>query len=132
MPQPTPMFSNLLNPNLDKAFVPLCDALPVETLPELRQQVQEHVGHVRLTLHHNEFLDVTTAEKIAETLCRLFDQYPSYPTFKQRLIVGAARYFVYSHNSQPDLESLLGFDDDVAVLNFVLVELGEQALRLDL
>jgi hypothetical protein len=48
------------------------------------------------------------------------------------LIVGASRYFIRNHDVQDDTKSLLGFDDDTAVLNYVLVELGHGEMRIKL
>ena len=128
----TPLFSNMLDPEIDKTFARLCvDAEPA-LLPVLMKDVEQHVLQVRSALEANEFLDVTMAERIAKLLMELLGKIESYPQPKQRLIVGASRYFVRSQDAQADLSSLLGFDDDAAVLNFVLVELGHGDLRIKL
>jgi uncharacterized membrane protein YkvA (DUF1232 family) len=128
----TPLFSNMLDPEIDKTFARLCvDAEPA-LLPALMKDVEQHVSQVRSALEANEFLDVAMAERIAKLLMELLGKIESYPQPKQRLIVGASRYFVRSQDAQADLSSLLGFDDDAAVLNYVLVELGHGELRIKL
>jgi hypothetical protein len=127
-----PLFSHILNPEVDQKFSLLCEDVSVDALPELLKEVHQHVLHVRQALAINEFLDVTTAEKIADRLTKLLRDIEKYPQSKKRLVIGAARYFVKSNDAQADLISLLGFDDDVAVLNYVLVELGKSELRISL
>ncbi len=128
----TPLFSHLLDPEIDKTFTCLCVDLVPDLLPMLIKDVKQHVSQVRIALVANEFLDVALAERIAKLLMDLLGRIESYPAPKQRLIVGASRYFVRSNDAQADLSSLLGFDDDAAVLNYVLVELGHGNLRIKL
>jgi uncharacterized membrane protein YkvA (DUF1232 family) len=130
--KPLPLFSHILDPEVDRNFWLLCEAVSIDALPELLEAVHQHALQVRQALKTNEFLDVALAEKIAETLAKLLGDIENYPPNQKRLVVGAARYFVKSHDAQADLVSLLGFDDDVAVLNYVLVELGQSELRISL
>lgn len=126
------LFEERFEYRVDRVFAPLCATIPPDQIPELQKQVRGHVDRVRRSLERNEFLDVATAERIAEILAQLLDTYESYPTDHQALIAGAARYFVQSQDAEPDTASLLGFDDDVTVLNHVLeqIGLGEQKLEL--
>lgn len=126
------LFPHMLDPEIDKIFSQLCVDAESDLLPVLIKDVGQHVSQVRMALEMNEFLDVAMAETIAKLLLDLLGSIESYPQPKQRLIVGASRYFVRSHDVQADLSSLLGFDDDAAVLNFVLVELGHGELRIKL
>lgn len=127
-----PLFPNMLESETSRKFAALCaDSDPV-IVNQLLGEIDEHVAQVRLALRVNEFLDVAMAEKIATKLKRLLEKIESYPREKQHLIVGAARYFVKSNDAQADLSSLLGFDDDVEVLNYVLAELGHHEMRIEL
>jgi uncharacterized membrane protein YkvA (DUF1232 family) len=128
----TPLFSHILDTEINRAFTHLCVDADPDLLPMLIKDVEQHVFQVRIALVANEFLDVAMAERIAALLKNLLANIESYPAPKQRLIVGASRYFVRSHDAQSDLSSLLGFDDDAAVLNYVLVELGHDELRIQL
>lgn len=127
-----PLFSNMLNPETDRKFAGLCQDANGDLITQLLQDIETHVGQTHLALRGNEFLDVTTAEKIATTLKKLLGKIDAYPIDKQRLVIGAARYFIKSNDAQADLNSLLGFDDDVEVLNYVLVELGHKEMRITL
>jgi len=128
----TPLFSNMLDPELDRAFSRLCADVDSGLLHGLLQDVDEHVVQAHEALALNEFLDVSTAEKIATVLKGLLKDIEKYPQPKQRLVIGAARYFVRSQDAQNDMKSLLGFDDDATVLNYVLAELGHHEKRITL
>jgi uncharacterized membrane protein YkvA (DUF1232 family) len=128
----TPFFSHMLNPEMDGKLAALCGDVETGLVTQLILDVQRHVGDVHQALKLNEFLDVSTAERIAAILVNLLGKIELYPKEKQRLIVGATRYFVKNNDAQADLDSLLGFDDDVEVLNFVLVELGQSEKRIKL
>jgi len=122
----------MLDPEVDRRFALLCDVVDGLALPGLIEDIQQHVLNVHKALEFNEFLDVGMAEKIAALLKKLLGEINKYPESKKKMIIGAVRYFVKSNDAQADLTSLLGFDDDVAVLNYVLVELGHADLRLPL
>lgn len=122
----------MLDPKLDQTFVRLCETYSTDQLQILADQVREHLKLTHAALGRNEFLDVATADQIAKVLLHLLDQYNQIPEAKRSLVVGASRYFVESKDLQSDLESVLGFDDDVAVLNYVLVEINRKDLRIDL
>lgn len=127
-----PFFSHMLDPQVDRKFSLLCEDVDCDMITALVADVEQHVFQVRRALEINEFLDVEIAERIARILKRLLGEIDRYPLNKKKLIIGAARYFVKNNDAQSDLGSLLGFDDDVAVLNYVLVELSLGELRLSL
>jgi uncharacterized membrane protein YkvA (DUF1232 family) len=128
----TPLFSHMLDPETDRTFARLCVDVEHALLPGLVNDVEQHVAQAREALAVNEFLDVAMADKVASLLVGLINKIGKYPQEKQKLIVGAARYFIRNHDAQDDMRSLLGFDDDVAVLNYVLTELGHADMRIQL
>jgi uncharacterized membrane protein YkvA (DUF1232 family) len=127
-----PLFSNLLDPKLERHFTPLCTEVPVTDIERLRRDVNAHLQVVRQALTANEFLDWSTAQRIAEVVLRLLDEYGQHTDNQRALIVGATRYFVRDQDVEPDLASLLGFDDDVIVLNHVLDSIGRSDWRIEL
>jgi uncharacterized membrane protein YkvA (DUF1232 family) len=86
----------------------------------------------RAAMRQNEFIDIVLAEAIARTLDQLLKESGNYPENHRRLIIGAAHYFIQNQDAQGDISSILGFDDDVAVLNYVLKEIGRDDLKVDL
>ncbi len=126
------MFQAQLEPQIDRIFASLCTVLPTEEIPRLREQVRLHVVQVRQALAQNEFLDIETVERMAKVLTDLLDRYETYSEAHQALIVGAACYFAKADDAEPDTVSLLGFDDDVAVLNHVLDAVGSGESKIEL
>jgi len=126
------LFGRDLDPRLERHFAPLCIELDNLAAMELRQEIINHVEDFHKALKYNEFLDIDTAIRIAKVLINLLDNYDSYPKSHQKLIVGAARYFVSPHDADPDTTSLLGLDDDAAVLNYVLDTIGKPELKIEL
>ena len=127
-----PMFQDHLDPQIDCLFGPLCSALPEDEIPQLRQTIDQHLHEIVHALGSNEFLDVVTAQRVTKVLGTLLDDYPSYPESHRALIVGAVRYFIKADDAEPDTSSLLGLDDDVTVLNYVVDQLGAGELKIEL
>ncbi len=127
-----PMFEARLESGIGRVLAPMCVALPIDEIPQLEKQVRLYVGEIRQALAQNEFLDVATVERMADVLAGLLNEYETYSEMHRALIVGAARYFAKSDDAEPDTVSLLGFDDDVAVLNYVLEAVGLAELKIEL
>ena len=123
--QPNLWGSGRLDPRLEGYFRPLCTPLKEQGLSELKAEISDHVEEIKQALKHNEFLDIDTAERLANTLLILLNEYNQYPEQQQTLIAGAARYFVHPLDADPDTGSVLGLDDDTAVLNYVLDTIGK-------
>ena len=121
-----------LDPRLEGYFRPLCTPTNEQELSALITEISDHVEEIKQALQHNEFLDIDTAERLASTLLILLEETNLYSDQNQILIVGAARYFVHPHDADPDTGSMLGLDDDTAVLNYVLETIGKPELKIDL
>ena len=124
-------FGHSLNPRTAQILSPLCTALPATASGELRAQLPGYLQSVRLAQRDNEFLDLASAERIAAVLEQLLDRYASFPTDHQALICGATRYFLHAQDADPDLHSILGFEDDLEVVNCVVSAIGRPELRID-
>ena len=121
-----------LDPGLDAHFRPLCGLLSNEELTQLSIAIVDHVEEIRRALRHNEFLDIETAERLASTLQLLLGEYFLFSENDKKLVAGAARYFVNSLDADPDTGSVLGLDDDTAVLNFVVEAIGRPELKVEI
>jgi len=119
----------VLPPPIERVLRPLCSLLPVEEIPNLHEAVADYEAKTKGALARNEFTDIEMAHKIAALLSLLLEEYPTAPDTHRALIVGAARYFVLATDAEPDL-SLLGFEDDALVLNYVLEQIGHPELRI--
>jgi uncharacterized membrane protein YkvA (DUF1232 family) len=127
-----PLFPNSLEPELDHMLAPLCTEISPAQAADLRKQITAHLEQVQTALQQNEFIDLHLAEQLAAILSSLLDNLSGYPDRHRCLIAGAARYFVHSKDVQADFASVLGFDDDAAVLNYVLGQIGRNDLRVEL
>lgn len=130
--QSLPLFPTFLDPNLERAFALLCDDISPLKTADLLEEISQHIQNVHTALQKNEFIDLALAERIAQTLGQLLQDFTDFPEDKRQLIIGAARYFTRSQDLQSDFSSILGFDDDAAVLNYVLKEIGRSDLMIEL
>ena len=125
------IFDGDLPKNISTKLYKLCAEIPPENIPDLKQDIHHQVTHIQQALAYNEFIDVDTARRVAKILMTLLEDYTHF-NFKQRaLINGAARYFSTELDAKPDTGSILGLDDDVLVLNFVLDQIGLSDKKVD-
>ncbi|MFW6052129.1 MAG: hypothetical protein ACODAU_13205 [Myxococcota bacterium] len=134
-PAPDPGTEPTRIPNLpergQRLFQQVARDLEPAELPALREQVQAHLAEFHAAARTNELLPVDLAESLAACLDRLLDAAASLPAADRALAVGAARYFVSDQDASPDLEGVLGLDDDVTVFNWVARRLGKPDLAVD-
>jgi hypothetical protein len=113
----------------------LCRRLAQETPAapaELLEITRCYLAVVEAAAGTNEFLDLPTARAIASALeLALAEPTPTHPDHLAALHV-AVRYFEEDDDGDPDLESVLGFDDDAQVLNAVLRYIGREDLCIEL
>jgi len=126
------MFGKQLPQKLSKALREHSSGYIVCDLAELKSNVQAHLIKLESALAYNEFLDVKTARKVAKVFEILLSNYAGYSQREKSLVFGATQYFVHDLDEQPDTQSILGLDDDVQVLNYILDEIGRSDLKVDL
>lgn len=119
-------------PPARELFDSLCGNADRGELAELRERVRAHVGKIAEAAEKNELLPVDLAEKLGEALEALLHEAPSLDPAHRALIVGAARYFVSVHDHVADTSSELGLDDDIAVFNHAVCQMGRDDLVLPL
>jgi hypothetical protein len=110
-------------------FVDSADVLPVS---ELRAQIRSHHQQFRNAARSNGLLPLDIADALAGGLEGLLDLHAGLDDRGQRLVIGAARYFISDQDARPDLESVLGLDDDLVVYNWVVAQIGRPELSIDL
>ena len=126
-----PKSSVALDPHTARLFAAACVQLSVSEAAKMRSAVHKHLEQLHEALPEHEFLDIALAQRIADVLDLLMTEYPTFPAEHQRLLVGAAAYFVNNDDAEPDTASLLGFDDDRDVVNHVLAIIGYHDLHID-
>lgn len=104
-------------------------SLPVAGKSILQNKVQHYLEEISNASGENEFLDSTLAKTLAHSLQALIDH-----ACDQDLghVQAAVYYFVESEDANPDLESIIGFDDDCEVFNAVCEHLGFPQLKVQL
>lgn len=123
------------------------DQLPIELPPEAAGTYIEYLGrpllarealvsmveahHLRLraALPLHPRIDTVLARDLCEGLKRMLNQAPG-PMLAHAQ--AAAYYFVESDDADPDLESMLGLDDDALVYNAVCLHLGRPDWQVEL
>ncbi len=111
-----------------KIFQSKIEHLPPDTAGVLRAQVGRYLKMVKGKAPAYKHLDLPLIEKMAQTLETLLDGYADLSEEHRALVVGAARYFIETSDANDDLTDPLGFDDDLAVLNTVLLVLDRPDL----
>lgn len=97
---------------------------------DLRERVTAHLATVRAAAERDPFVDLPRAEEVGAVLFTLLHSWPDDPD-AQRWIAAACRYFAERDDGDPDLDSIVGFDDDAEVVNYVLQQIHRTDLALD-
>jgi AcrR family transcriptional regulator len=97
---------------------------PAEPADRLADEVRQYVATVRQVGARVRVLDLSVAERIADVSITLLET-PDLSEDAALLVNTAVRYFVREEDDE-EITGVLGFDDDVQVLNAVC-----RALRRD-
>lgn len=95
--------------------------------------VEGHVVTLRAALQQNEFLDVGLATRIATACEHLASAIGADPAESHvRIVRAAALYFVQGDDVESDTSSILGLDDDAAVVSAAARAIGRADLAPEL
>jgi len=83
-----------------------------------------YLEQVRDCLGENEFLDINLAERLVATCRNLISACNQQDAEQVALVVAGIRYFLDPDDAEADCESVLGFDDDAQVVNWVIQATG--------
>ncbi|HOT29648.1 MAG TPA: hypothetical protein PLU72_15845 [Candidatus Ozemobacteraceae bacterium] len=101
----------------------LAQPVPEEHLEELREAMRLHLQSAERHLGPAP-LNLPLIRRMTEALDTALNAYGSLSETQRALLVGAIRYFVENEDAANDLDDPFGFDDDLAVINAVLLEIG--------
>lgn len=110
--------------NLPATFYRIADNIDREDLQKLEQSVHSYMNSAQAALYENEFIDMQSAKKLVNASKFLIEILPGLDPEKQRLAKSAIKYFIESNDDEHDFKSILGFDDDIKVMNHVLDKIG--------
>jgi uncharacterized membrane protein YkvA (DUF1232 family) len=99
---------------------------PLRPTRELERDVRDYGRRLgEQSRWRGDDVDLPLAAKLGQALVRLLGTLDDKsPERARRLVQAAVRYYVIEDDAFADQESLAGFDDDAAVINAVLRELG--------
>lgn len=98
----------------------------------LTKLVNEYVDFAKQSLSHNEFIDIKSAERLAETSHFLISKLDSFNKEQKSLAVASIYYFVESDDDEHDFDSMFGFEDDIEVMNRVLEKLDLYEKKIEI
>lgn len=98
----------------------------------LSKLVDDYVELAKQSLSKNEFIDIESAEKLAEISHFLISRFDKFTKEQKSLAVASIYYFVESDDDEHDFDSMFGFEDDVEVMNRILdkLELSEKKIEI--
>ena len=98
----------------------------------LSKLVNDYVNFAKQSLSTNEFIDISSAEKLAETSHFLISHFDNFTEEQKSLAVASIYYFVESDDEEHDFDSMFGFEDDIEVMNRILdkLELSEKKIEI--
>ncbi|OQA06536.1 MAG: hypothetical protein BWY66_01808 [bacterium ADurb.Bin374] len=108
-------------------FEKLAQVVPEEQLEELREAMRRHLQTAERHLGPAP-LNLQLIGRMTTALDTALNAYGSLSETQRALLVGAIRYFVENEDAANDLDDPFGFDDDLAVINAVLFEIGLRQL----
>jgi len=119
-----------LSPELEAHLAELLTASP-STEAELRWQVHAHLAAAEAQAAESPLVDVSLARRLAAAHAALLDGWDTLSEPHQRLVQASCVYFVRTADDDHDLYSVLGFEDDAALLNHVAVTVGRADLVVE-
>ena len=133
--RPSLVVDQLLHPTERDRFVGLCVETTCDELSQQLPRIAEYLDSVEARAKDNVMTDTETAVRVANALTELVQtdcENPQLTAPGRALLRGAIEYFVLTGDNQDDLGELLGFDDDVRVVNAVSQVLHRPDLHIDL
>lgn len=99
---------------------------------EIYRELQEYVDQLETMSTSREFLDIALAREVADAPGQLLcEAYRSASTLQRSLIELATTYLTAPTDADPNLDSLIRFEDAARVLNAVASAVGLPDLRVD-
>lgn len=124
-----PPESPLLVPQALRDAVDELRRVPLYPPDGVRRRVIAHRRRVRAAAADNPQIDLARAEQVARACLALLDDWPRTVPDHRAWVQAACLYFVRAEDDEYDFDSVIGFDDDAEVLEYVLDEIGRPDLK---
>lgn len=109
-------------------FLDLCEARSASELLADRSRVEAHRRSIESAVHGGAHLEGDLADRIARALIDLLGDAPRWSFVERRVLAGAVEYFIQSNDTDSDLRSDHGLEDDARVVAAVCDALGRKDL----
>ncbi len=132
--RPDLVVDQLLHPNERDRFVSLCVETSCDELADHIPRIEAYRAEIDKVAATNAMTDTETGHRIADVLVELVKTDCAEPALTNEgraLLRGAVEYYLLTGDTQDDMGELLGFDDDVRVVNAVTDVLDRPDLRID-
>lgn len=101
-------------------------------MPQIKVRLDAAVLELKTEAQNHGLLDERIIDALYNSAVFLLDHYNEFNQKQRALIIGAVYYFGLSDDPSPDASFATGLDDDVAVMNHVLEELGVEGFFIAL
>ena len=98
--------------------------LATESRSSLKLVVERYVFSVETTSAANPLVDVQTCRRVAQVLADATEHWDRLSEQHQAWLKAAVAYFVTSSDNEHDLQSPIGFDDDLELTQAVIQAIG--------
>ncbi|MFZ2959440.1 MAG: hypothetical protein WA705_21340 [Candidatus Ozemobacteraceae bacterium] len=113
-----------------KLFVLLADPLSLTRIPSIKTELDAYLIKVRAFPIEQRKFDPVLVEHMGRVCYELLTIYSDLSEPHRALSIGAIRYFITENDAHEDLADPMGFDDDLAVLNAVVTDIGREDLAI--
>lgn len=93
---------------------------------------EKHVKEAEKAFQTKPIVDYETAQKLSGTFAAVKDEWNDISEDAKKCLKAAMYYYALDDDDDPDLESMLGFDDDVEIANACLKAAGKDHLIIDM
>lgn len=118
-------------PDVETTFRDFCEVLPEEAVSDVKIELDKAVKKILRKSLENDLIESKLVNDLYAASSTLLEKYSSYEDSGKAMVVGAIRYFVVENDPLPDSGFSSGFYDDAKVMNYVLEQLGEDDLIIE-
>lgn len=104
---------------------------PFMDLDTLRGQVKVHMAKAEQVMKDKVFFDASLAQRLGLACLAMLD-ITGLDEAARKLVQAAAVYYVEDDDEDGDFSSIVGFEDDAHVLNYVAKKIGHTALAVEI
>ena len=101
----------------------------VELIENYMQEAEDHLRGIRAAVGEGDTADIETADAIYNVFLKIENDWDSFSEEQKLWLCIAIRYFASDSDELSDVDSGIGFEDDLAILGAILGFAGRKDLR---